>query len=170
MVPTKMNAPLCWLSNPTAPLHIHKVPLLSNRHQGRAPLKLEAARSQTRRKPSLMPAMSSADDEDSQAKKKEDEEGEEDKGASNDGISRDWDSSWTDFNETRSSGGVFQLPTSEGSSQRDGMGAEEDKQVERLTSFWGNETGFLFAIGIIALIASFYMYVYSTGGISNNAY
>lgn len=77
--------------------------------------------------------------------------------------SRDWDSSWSEFRERRS-GGVFQLPDVESDNKNNDIG---DKRVERLTSFWGNETGFLLAIGGIVIIAAFYSYVYATGGISH---
>lgn len=75
---------------------------------------------------------------------------------------RDWDSSWTEFSKNRS-GGVFELPDDR---PTDGNIKVEDERVEKLTSAFSNETGFLLGIGVIALIAVFYGYVYASGGIS----
>lgn len=88
--------------------------------------------------------------------------------------SGDWDTSWSEFSKRRSDG-VFQLPTDDsvgnadrGTSQNPPKGSPvADKRTERLTSLWSNENGFLVGIGVLFLIAMFYIYVYNTGGISH---
>ena len=71
----------------------------------------------------------------------------------------DWDSSWNEYSSSRR-GGVFKL---EPNAERQ----KEDKRIERLTSLWTSETGFLVAIGVIVAIGFFYTYVMVTGGIEN---
>lgn len=79
---------------------------------------------------------------------------------------QDWDSSWKDFEERRaSSSGVFKLPPEDFQQKQVDY---ESKQVQRLTSAWSNDKGFLVGIGIIGLIGLFYGYVFLTGGISHS--
>ena len=72
----------------------------------------------------------------------------------------DWNSSWNEFSKKRQ-GGVFGLAEESLPEQRQRV----DKQTDRLTSAWSNDAGFLVGIGVIGLIAAFYIYVYKSGGI-----
>lgn len=76
----------------------------------------------------------------------------------------DWDSSWKDYQERQANGGVFKLPPEDYAQKQTDF---EGEQVEKLTSAWSNDTGFLIGIGVIGLIALFYGYVFLTGGISH---
>lgn len=79
---------------------------------------------------------------------------------------RDWDSSWKEFEERKTSnGGVFKLPPDD---YQQKQAKFEGEQVERLTSAWSNDKGFLIGAGIIGFIALFYGYVFATGGISHS--
>jgi len=75
----------------------------------------------------------------------------------------DWDVSWKQFVDKENGGGVFELPP-----ERPGEELYDvtDKRVEKLTSAWSNESGFLLGIVGILFIAAFYVYVGATGGIS----
>lgn len=91
-------------------------------------------------------------------------EQEDDRNDSKDeGEPMDWDSSWSSYSQKHKKD-IFKLPDVEPIPERTDP---VDKQVEQLTSFWGNETGFLVAICVIAAIGGFYYYVYATGGISH---
>lgn len=72
-----------------------------------------------------------------------------------------WDSSWKDFQEAQENGGVFKLPQ-EGFEEK--QKDFEGERIERLTSAWSNDTGFLVGIGVIGLIGLFYGYVIATSG------
>lgn len=74
-----------------------------------------------------------------------------------------WDESWKRYDQNRR-GGVFKLPEDYRTTKPRDVG---DERVEKLTSAWSNDAGFLAGIGVILLIAAFYAYVYATGGIAN---
>lgn len=81
----------------------------------------------------------------------------------NDDASRDWDSSWKEFQKKSTDGGVFDLPPENPDEKTVDV---EGQRVERLTTAWSNESGFLIGIGVIGLIGLFYGYVFATGGIT----
>lgn len=80
---------------------------------------------------------------------------------------KDWDAAWNEFSESRS-GGTFQLPPNMPPSDRETQKSNPgDQRIDKLTSAWSNENGFLIGIAVILLIAAFYAYVYQSGGISS---
>ena len=79
----------------------------------------------------------------------------------------DWDASWKSFNEPasgrRSQFNVFQLPE-----ENDGLESKPgDERIDRLTNVWSNDKAFLAGIGVIVLIAAFYIYIFLSGGIGS---
>lgn len=78
--------------------------------------------------------------------------------------SENWDESWKQYVDKKSSGGVFELPAE--SSDRNESDMTTDKRIDDLTSAWSNESGFLIGIVLIFFIACFYVYIRASGGIS----
>lgn len=144
---SKLSKPLCWLRPATfkwvgAPYPAHRT--ISQQRQSSRVRFASTPRRQISRTHFM------------KAEDKKDPPSDDEK--PKDGV--DWDSSWNEYSSSRS-GGVFQL-----NPEPDEDREKEDERIEKLTSAWSSEIGFLLAIGVIVLIGAFYAYVYATGGIS----